>query len=372
MNRFVKQEILNGFGTESQTKLRNSSILVVGAGGLGCPVLLYIAAAGVGRIGIVDGDTISLSNLNRQVLYTEGDAGKLKAVVAGQRIVEKYNDVSLTVFTEYLDTKNAFELIQQFDIIIDCCDNFSSRYVLNDACVIYSKPLIYGSIFEYEGQVSVFNTKNENGKMFNYRDLFPEPPDSKQIPDCNLNGVLGVLTGIIGIIQATEAIKLITGIGNSLAGKLLHYNLLQHQIYTIELNSNEYASSFAPKNEFEFINFKYDNSCQSLLIIDWLEAENIYLKYPENSIYIDVREINEPPKVNTINCVEMPYSCLNKEKDVVIEKTNLFVFCKSGIRSVKAANILKGIFPNKNIYSIKGGISDPFSPINRILNVNNH
>ncbi|WP_347050408.1 HesA/MoeB/ThiF family protein [Flavobacterium olei] len=206
--RYNRQTILPEIGDEGQEKLKNSRVLVIGAGGLGCPVLQYIATAGVGYIGIMDFDVIEIHNLHRQILYTEDEIGKPKAIVAEQ-VVSKLNPlIKAVAIEEKLTEENASNIIQQYDIIVDGSDNFSTRYLVNDVCVALKKPLVYGSILKFEGQVAVFNSDGSK----NLRDLFPEMPDPKEVPNCNLNGVLGTLPGIIGNMMAHETLKLIIGL----------------------------------------------------------------------------------------------------------------------------------------------------------------
>lgn len=364
MTRFDKQINLSGFGENAQNKLRQSSVLVIGAGGLGCPALLYLAAAGVGKIGIADGDTIGISNLNRQIIYGEKDEGKKKALVAAEFLSEKYSDIEVRVFTSFIDTTNALEIISQFDIVVDCCDNFSARYLINDACVIMNKPFVYGAIYQYEGQASVFNAKNEKGISHNYRDLFPIPPDASQIPNCNDTGVLGVLPGIIGTMQAAEAIKLITGIGKNLCGKVLYYNLLYQSFYELSITTNPEATKNAPANEKAFRDHNYSIICSTIKSIDWNEAHRIYSLQPEHTAFVDVREIDEMPKIETLSCIKLPLSTLIPNAGCISDKQNVLVFCKGGVRSEKAIMQLQQLFPDKIFYSIIGGVMDKLSPLN--------
>jgi len=219
--RYNRQTILPEIGDEGQEKLKNARVLVIGAGGLGCPILQYIATAGVGFIGIMDFDTIEIHNLHRQILYTENEIGKHKAIVA-QEVVSKLNPlIKAVVIQEKLTVENASQIIEQYDIIVDGSDNFTTRYLVNDTCVCLNKTLVYGSILKFEGQIAVFN---HNGSK-NLRDLFPEMPDPKDVPNCNLNGVLGTLPGIIGTMMAHETLKLIIGLP-SLKNELLIFNTL--------------------------------------------------------------------------------------------------------------------------------------------------
>ncbi|CAA9194421.1 HesA/MoeB/ThiF family protein [Flavobacterium collinsii] len=203
--RYNRQTILPEIGDEGQEKLKKARVLVIGAGGLGCPILQYIATAGVGCIGIMDFDTIEIHNLHRQILYTENEIGKLKALVAKEVVSELNPLIKAKAIVEKLTPENAIQIIEQYDIIVDGSDNFTTRYLVNDTCVALQKTLVYGSILKFEGQVAVFNHKGSK----NLRDLFPEMPDPKDVPNCNLNGVLGTLPGIIGTMMAHETLKLI-------------------------------------------------------------------------------------------------------------------------------------------------------------------
>ena len=210
--RYQRQILLKEFGIAGQQKLLQAKVLVIGAGGLGCPVLQYLTAAGIGCIGIVDNDVVSLSNLHRQVLYDTNDIGKSKVSVAAEKLRLVNSDTELIEYHIHLDKNNCLGIINEYDIIIDCTDNFASRYMINDACVLKAKPLVYAGVNRFEGQVAVFNvTRNEKVRTANYRDLFPVQPEQNEVLNCSEAGVLGVLPGIIGSMQASEAIKLITG-----------------------------------------------------------------------------------------------------------------------------------------------------------------
>lgn len=219
--RYNRQTILPEIGDEGQEKLKKARVLVIGAGGLGCPILQYIATAGVGLIGIMDFDTVEIHNLHRQILYTENEIGKPKATVA-KEVVSKLNPlIQVEAIQEKLTAENASKIINRFDIIVDGSDNFSTRYLVNDTCVELKKPLVYGSILKFEGQIAVFNHKGSK----NLRDLFPEMPDPKDVPNCNLNGVLGTLPGIIGNMMAHETLKLILELP-SLKNEIIIFNTL--------------------------------------------------------------------------------------------------------------------------------------------------
>src|SRR6478609_645053 len=229
--RYSRHFVLPGFSQEAQLKLKNSKVTVIGAGGLGCPVLQYLTAAGIGTITILDFDVINVSNLQRQILYTVNDIGKNKSEVAASRLSQLNPNVKFHIHKCQIDSTNALALLKNQDLVIDCTDNFPTRYLLNDACVLLNIPLIYGSIFRYEGQVCVFNF---NGSP-NYRDLYPSPPEPGSVPDCEEGGVLGVLPGIIGSLQCNEAIKVLTGLGQTLAGKLLLYDSLTSDMTIVSI-----------------------------------------------------------------------------------------------------------------------------------------
>lgn len=233
--RYDKQIALPEVGEAGQQKLAEAKVLVVGAGGLGCPALQYLAAAGIGTIGIVDGDVVNETNLHRQVLYTNSDVGRPKVQVAAERLYRLNPEVKINTYTEFLTAKNAMDIVANYDLVVDATDNFAARYRINDVCVKLDKPVVYGAIHRFEGQVSVFNYKGGP----TYRCLFPDKPAESQIPDCNETGVLGVLPGIIGTQQATEVLKIILGIGEVLSGKLMTLNLLTNFTRTFEFARND-------------------------------------------------------------------------------------------------------------------------------------
>lgn len=352
MSRFERQHILSGFGMEAQQKLQNATVLVIGAGGLGCPILLYLAAAGVGKIGIIDGDVVSLSNLNRQVLFGESDIGNSKAGVAADYLRKKYSEIEITEIPEFITTANALEIMSDYDLIIDGTDNFSTRYLVNDACVLLKKPLVFGAIYEHEGQILVFNSAKEGGT--NYRDLYPNPPAASEIPNCNETGVLGVLPGIIGVMMATEAIKVLTGYAESLENKILFFNSLNYQTYTIDFNSNSELKNLIPDSFEAFKQKDYSLSCETVPTVDWDFALR---QSTSDSIIVDIREASEMPKLPRPEVVYLPMSRLIQESKSLLASGEVFLFCQSGIRSLKAVTELQKVLPGKSIYSIKGGIT---------------
>lgn len=362
MDRFARQHVLPGFGKAAQEKLRDSKILVIGAGGLGCPALLYLAAAGVGTIGIMDGDMVSLSNLNRQILFGESDLGLNKAETAAHFLKSKYSDIHIDCIPEFITTENAESIISKYDLILDGSDNFPTRYLVNDICVLLGKPLVFGAIYQNQGQVGILNAIDSNS--INYRDLFPHPPTAYEIPNCNETGVLGVLPGIIGTIQATEAIKLVTMYGKTLIDKMLFYNLLDHQSYEVVLSKNPEAHGPMPKTIGEFKEIDYAIVCGNGDSINWNEAFILLNKFPEGKL-IDVREKDEAPRLKIFDHLSIPVS---KIEETTLELTHidpLLLFCQSGVRSLKVVKILETAFPGKKIHSISGGIEAKDSPINK-------
>jgi adenylyltransferase/sulfurtransferase len=333
-------------------------VLLIGAGGLGCPALQYLAAAGVGCIGIVDDDIVSISNLHRQPLYSTFDIGFSKAEKAKHSLTRLNPDITVHAYNERLTTQNALAIIEKFDIIIDGTDNFASRYLVNDACVLLNKTLVYGAVSQFEGQVAVFNYQNRNGDApVNYRDLFPTPPKDGEVLNCAEAGVLGILPGIIGTMQANETIKLITGIGKPLINSLLTYNALNNRVYEISLSAKATTRSLIPNSKAAFEAMNYEWLCSSgntRFEID-IATFNRHKNNPEVK-FIDVRELNEQPLPTGFNYIKIPLSEF-KEKAASIENETIVLFCQSGKRSLQAAEWLFDTFDeSKKIYSLKGGI----------------
>ena len=235
LQRYNRHIILPEIGIEGQIKIKNAKVLVVGAGGLGSPVLLYLTAAGIGTIGIMDNDTVDISNLQRQVLYNSNEIGVEKALLAKDKLQQQNTFSQFKVYTHRLNSENAVDIVSNYDIVVDCTDNFDSRYIINDACVQCNKPFVFGSVLNYEGQVSVFNY---NGGI-TYRDLFPEKPEAENIPGQDKIGLFGVLPGIIGCMQVNEVVKMVTNVGEPLSGKLLVFNCLNMNYMILNIGYTE-------------------------------------------------------------------------------------------------------------------------------------
>ena len=356
--RYSRQTLLKGFGEAGQEKLLRAKVLVIGAGGLGCPALQYLSAAGVGTIGIVDNDIISLSNLHRQPLYSTADIGLFKSETAAKKLRELNPDINFKIYNERLTSANALEILSPFDIIIDGSDNFATRYLVNDACVFLDKPLIYGAVSQFEGQIAVFNFHSSNNiPAVNYRDLFPQPPKENEVLNCAEAGVLGVLPGIIGTMQASETIKLITGIGKPLVNSLLSYNALNNQIYEISLQAKKETRSLIPATKEEFESMNYEWLCaaeRSSREIDITRFDELIAA--GDTILIDVRELHELPLVTEFKHQRIPMSIL-KQALIKTDAGTIVVFCQSGKRSLEAAEYIFGLNDQtRNVYSLKGGI----------------
>lgn len=351
MSRFERQIILPGFGIEGQQKLKNSKVLLVGAGGLGCPVLIYLAAAGVGNIGVMDGDEVSISNLNRQVLYGEKDLGKPKVEAVHAYFKGKYSDIQIEVIPEFISVGNALEIIAEYDLVIDGSDNFPTRYLVNDACFLLGKPLVFGAIYQHEGQVSVFNL-GENGA--NYRDLYPQMPAASEIPNCSETGVLGVLPGIIGNLMALEVIKVLTDFGTPLKNRVFFFNSISSHTYEVEIKANPNSWNSIPKTLQAFEQMDYELACEGIKQLTWTEAMG---KMGHDVAFVDVREPGEMPPLECTGLIKIPFSGLANHFDKFEDSEEILFFCQSGLRSQKAAQQLQNEFPHKRIYSIKGGIN---------------
>lgn len=356
--RYQRQVILKGFGESAQDALLNAKVLIIGAGGLGCPVLQYLTAAGVGSIGIVDDDVVSLSNLHRQVLYGTDDIGKQKVSVAVGKLRLLNPDTKFVEYNVRLDKTNCLDIIDTYPVIVDCTDNFATRYMINDACLLKQKPLVYAAVSGFEGQVAVFNVSAEgNIQTGNYRDLFPEQPLAGEVLNCAEAGVLGVLPGIIGSLQACEVLKLITGIGDPLTNQLLMYNALDNQIRIFAYSHNKQSAITAPRNENDFYNMDYNEECANENLRLSITAEQFdEIRMQNDVLLVDVREPNELPRVTEFNHIQIPLRELNQKMGGLTKGTIVF-FCHSGIRSQQAVSIATEYFGSPGrFYSLNGGL----------------
>jgi sulfur-carrier protein adenylyltransferase/sulfurtransferase len=353
--RYSRHLIMPEVGLEGQRALKASSVLIIGAGGLGTPSATYLAAAGVGRIGIVDFDTIEKSNLHRQVLYSEQDVGRSKAEVAKERLLQINPNVSIELHKVRLDSSNALDIIRNYDIIMDGTDNFPTRYLVNDACVLLGKPNVYASIFRFEGQASVFYAKE--GPC--YRCLYPEPPPPGLVPSCAEGGVLGVLPGIMGTIQAAEAIDLILGKGTPLIGRLLLFNALDMRFKELKLKKNPECPICGQNPTVkELIDYEAFCGVNEELSSEFevsVQAFKQALDERKSVVILDVREPFEYQIARIDGSKLIPLGELTQRVNELDTADQIVVYCHSGVRSAQAVRFLHGL-GFKKAKNLKGGI----------------
>lgn len=347
--RYQRHLTLPQFGKAGQEKLKASKVLVVGSGGLGSPVLLYLAAAGVGTLGIVDFDHVDETNLQRQVLFQQNDIGKSKARIAAEKLKALNPYIDVEVHETRLTSENALELLENYDLIIDGTDNFPTRYLVNDACTMLDKPFVYGSIFRFEGQVAVFNY--QNGPT--YRDLYPEPPEPESVPNCAEGGVIGVLPGIIGSMQANEAIKVLAEIGEPLSGKILIFDALSMQSRIIKINRNKNAPVIDKLIDYE--EFCYGpKTTKTMKEITVQELKSLQ-ESGEDFQLLDVREPHEYDIAN-LNGELIPMQQVPEAGEKIAKDKKVIVHCRSGARSAQAIQYWETKYGLDNLYNLKGGI----------------
>jgi molybdopterin/thiamine biosynthesis adenylyltransferase/rhodanese-related sulfurtransferase len=358
--RYNRHIIIPEFGLEAQQKLKAAKVLVVGSGGLGSPVLLYLAAAGIGTIGIVDFDVVDDSNLQRQVLFGVEAVGKPKVEAAKRRLEALNPHINIILYNTQLTSQNALDIIKDYDVVADGTDNFPTRYLVNDACVLLDKTNVYASIFQFEGQVSVFNYRNAKGEVGpNYRDLYPAPPPPGLVPSCAEGGVLGVLPGIIGSLQALEVIKVITGSGEPLVGRFYIFDALNFESRTFKISRRE-DNPINGKNPSITALIDYEQFCGVKAvekIIKEITPEELYDWQVKGEKYqlIDVREQHEYDIVN-IGAELIPLATVADNADRISRDVKVVVHCKMGGRSAKAIRELEEKYGFTNLYNLKGGI----------------
>lgn len=375
IHRYSRHLLIPEVGLEGQQKLKAASVLVIGTGGLGSPVALYLAAAGIGRIGLVDYDVVDFSNLQRQVIHGESQLGVLKVESARQRMLDINPDIQVEIYNDLFTSENAMQIAEPYDLIIDGTDNFPTRYLVNDLCVLTGKPNVYGSIFRFDGQVSVFNVDDESPC---YRCLFPEPPPPGLVPSCAEGGVLGILPGTVGTLQATEAIKVLLGVGDSLSGKLLLYNALDMSFDFVNLRKNPNCKVCSDHPEVtELIDYEdfcgmpaNDHNAGSAgagwdITVTELKER---LDAGEKIHMIDVREPHELAISKIEGSDVIPLGQLASRMHELDSADDIVLFCKMGSRSVRALEVLSSAGFRK-IKNLEGGINawakevDPSLPI---------
>jgi adenylyltransferase/sulfurtransferase len=359
--RYSRHLLIPEVGLDGQRKLKGSSALVIGTGGLGSPVALYLAAAGVGRIGLVDYDVVDSSNLQRQVIHGTDTIGVLKVESARERMLDLNPDIEVEVYNEPFTSENAMRIAADYDVIIDGTDNFPTRYLTNDVSVFLGKPNVYGSIFRFDGQASVFYAKE--GPC--YRCLFPEPPPPGLVPSCAEGGVLGVLPGTIGTIQATEALKVLLGIGSTLTGKLLLYNALDMTFDFVTLKKNPNCRVCGPNADIKEP-IDYEQFCgvpghdhdEGSAGADWdITARELSERLQQNHLkLLDVREPHELQISALPEAVNIPLGGLAAHLSELDSAEDMVIFCKSGTRSARALELLVSA-GFKKVKNLKGGIN---------------
>ncbi len=356
--RYSRHVLLREVGIEGQRRLQRAKVLIVGAGGLGSPIALYLAAAGVGEIGLVDFDRVDISNLQRQILYSTEDVGERKVEAARRRIRAANPHVRVAVHEASLSRENAMEILRPYDVVVDCTDNCSTRYLVSDACVLLGKPNVYGSIYRFEGQASVFDARS--GPC--YRCLYSEPPPPGMVPSCGEAGVLGVLPGLIGLVQATETVKLILGLGETLVGRLMLYDALAMRVRELEVRKDPNCVICGPHaTQHELIDYPAfcgtvasgnEPAGRSEITPSTLATE---LRGPEAPTLIDVREPGEWAIARIDGARLIPQGELAECLDELTSARSLVLYCKSGERSRDAADLLLNL-GFRNVRSLRGGI----------------
>ena len=341
-SRYSCQMALPGFSETAQTLLQQAKVLVVGAGGLGCPAAQYLASSGIGTLGIADDDTVSITNLHRQILYTPTDVGRQKATVACHRLQKQNPGIKVVPHLVRITSQNVLQTLALYDIVVDGTDNFETRYLLNDAAVLLKKPLVYGAIYQFEGQVSVWNVQNEdNSYSPNYRDLYPDV-DATQVPNCTEGGVISTLAGIIGCMQANEVIKYITQTGDLLTGKLLIFDALTLQSRVIKISKST-----------------------KVVVTALTETTTGYVISPEklkqglaeqNYELVDVRTEQER-NAHNIGGEHIPLQKLEQHLDYFKTGSTKILYCATGKRSAQAVKLIKKKLPQAKIFSLEGGLA---------------
>lgn len=341
--RYSRHIKLDGFGLEAQKKLKNASVLCIGAGGLGATVLQYLASAGIGRITIIDGDIVEDSNLQRQVIFNTDDIGMSKALAAKMNLLKLNPYIEIEAIEEFFTKENAIELCEEHEVVVDGSDNFQTRYLVNDACVITDTPFVYGAVFKFDGQVSVFNYKGSA----TYRCLYPNPPSAGEMPACGEIGVLGVVPGLIGCYQANEVVKVVTGLGNPLSDTLLTLNTLTMDSFSFQFKKDESIVVYDLMED-------YDVFCGlDFTSVNEVSLESIDLK---DFFIIDVREPQEYAQGHLENAILIPSTLIAYKFSEIPKDRKVLLYCRSGARSASVAKYLQEEHHFKEVFSLKGGV----------------
>jgi len=339
---------------ENYQDISNSKVLIIGVGGIGCPVLEQLAKVGVSKIGLVDGDIVSESNLNRQFLFSVNDIGSAKVDVAKKYIDNQFNDIELEVYNQFLTLENAIEIIRAYDFVFDCTDNFPSRYMISDACTLLKKPLFMGAVNGLEGQVFQFSNIDSSF----YRDVFPTPPNSRDILTCNQSNVPPELTNKIGTLMVSNFIKHFDSINEY--NLFINYQLEKNEIYQFDILANQKGYENTPKTIGQFLKSNYQIQCFGNTTINWQEID-----LDNHDICIlDIREKHEGPALAINQVLRLTFDEIQTGNDDFLNKNEIYVVCDFGNRSLNVAHYLRSVFPNKMVFSVLGGVNDAFSPLN--------
>jgi sulfur-carrier protein adenylyltransferase/sulfurtransferase len=365
INRYSRHLLLPEVGVEGQEKICNSKVLLIGTGGLGSPLALYLAAAGVGNLGLIDFDVVDFSNLQRQVAHGESTVGKLKVDSAKERIADLNSSIDVTTYNTRLSSENVMEIFSDYDIIVDGTDNFPTRYLASDACVLLKKPYIYGCILRFEGQASVFDS--QVGPC--YRCLYPEPPPPGMVPSCAEGGVLGILPGIVGLIQANEVIKLVLGVGESLVGRLLIFDALSMKFKEMKLRKDPTCPICGDNPTIKEL-IDYEQFCGIIPVAELatdmekeIAVEQVKQMLDKKCAFklIDVREPSEYNICNIEGAILIPLGDIEGKDLSLLNRLNpddeIVLHCKAGVRSMKALKVLEEMGFH-NIKSMRGGINE--------------
>ena len=349
--RYARHLTLPEIGEEGQQKLKRASVLIIGAGGLGSPAAMYLAAAGVGRIGLVDFDVVDSTNLQRQILYGESVIGERKVDAAWKRLHDMNRNVRVETFNDRLSSRNALALFEPYDVVLDGTDNFPTRYLVNDACVLSGKPNVYGSVFRFDGQAAVFDSAR--GPC--YRCLYPDPPPPNLVPSCAVGGVLGVLPGIVGTIQASEAIKLVTGVGSPLIGRLLMIDALSMAFRTLKLEKNSQCRICGPNREIREL-IDYEEFCNPVTEFDINPAQLAERLAKNDVVVIDVREPDEWNGGHLEQAKHIPLQQVPARLAEIPQDAEVVMVCRSGGRSAHAQQFLLS-HGYRNVKNLVGGMT---------------
>ncbi|MDA0881720.1 MAG: molybdopterin-synthase adenylyltransferase MoeB [Bacteroidetes bacterium] len=366
LERYSRHLIIPEFNIEGQKKLKAAKVLVVGSGGLGSPLLLYLTAAGVGTIGIVDFDVVDSSNLQRQVLFGEENVGEAKVDAAKKRLSALNPHINIITYNTHLNSQNALDIIKDYDVVADGTDNFPTRYLVNDACVLLGKVNVYASIFRFEGQASVFNQLLEDGTRGpNYRDLFPSPPPAGLVPSCAEGGVIGVLPGILGSIQANEVIKVISGVGETLSGRLFLFDAASFETRTLKVQKSP-TNPLNGDNPSQTELIDYQQFCGIGVEEDAAVTENVvkgisveaFLELKESGEDYQLIDVREPFEfeIAEMGGELIPLATIAQNADRISKNKKVIVHCKAGKRSAEAIKELQAIYGFDKLYNLEGGI----------------